>query len=132
MNLALLFSEPFNLPFFVAGLLSAAIWVIHTFMGGLAVVQPLLSAEFESVAKYTQYYCWHVVTIVLFAMAAAFVYSAFRSDANDLGWAMTSLAGAFALWGLLLPPLVKHTYAQLPQGWLFIPVTVLGVWGLLT
>lgn len=128
MNLTLLFSEPLNLPFLIAGILSAIIWAVHTFAGGSAVARPLLEAKLESTAKYTQYYCWHVVTIVLFVMASAFTYSAFR--ASDLGWVMTLLGGAFALWGLLLPPFVRQSYLQLPQGWLFVPVTVLGLWGL--
>lgn len=100
MNLTLLLSEPLNLPFLIAGILSAIIWAIHTFAGGSAVVRPLLEAKLESTAKYTQYYCWHVVTIVLFVMASAFTYSAFR--ASDLGWVMTLLGGAPGLVDLRL------------------------------
>ena len=122
------FSEPVNLPFLVAGIVSAIIWAIHTFVGGPEVARPLLEAKLGNTVKYTQYYCWHLVTIVLFVMASAFMYSAFR--VSDLGWVMTLLGGAFALWGLLLPPFVKQSYLQLPQGWLFVPVTAFGLCGL--
>ena len=124
--------ESLNIPFLAAGILSFAIWGIHTFAGGAAIARPLLAVELDSVVKYTQYYCWHIVTIVLLAVALAFTYSAFRTDANDLGWVMTVLAAAFALWGLLLPPFVRQAYSQLPQGWLFVPVALLGLWGLLS
>lgn len=122
------FLEPVNLPFLVAGIVSVVVWAIHTFVGGSKVARPLLEAKLGNTVKYTQYYCWHLVTIVLFMMASAFVYSAFR--ASDLGWVMTLLGGAFALWGLLLPPFVKQSYLNLPQGWLFVPVTAFGLWGL--
>ena len=32
---------------------------------------------------------------------------------------MTGLAGAFCIWGLVLPIMAKQTYKNLPQGWLF-------------
>ena len=121
-----------NLFFAAAGVLSACIFLLHTFVGGTQIARPLLEVEgLKDGPKYTQYYCWHLVTIVLFALAAAFIISAVYAQASELALLSSVLALAFAVLGIALAPAVKQSYRVLPQGWLFAPVAVLGFLGII-
>lgn len=110
--------------------LSAVVCLIHTFAGGRIIAVPLLKArDLHPVPKYVTYYCWHIVTIVLAMIAVMFAIAGFRTESLDLGWAATALTAAFCLLGLAVPPLKKQKYTHMPQGWLFLPVVVLGILG---
>ncbi|MGB0506323.1 MAG: hypothetical protein ACPGGK_09010 [Pikeienuella sp.] len=118
--------------FIAAGVLSAAITAIHIFAGGADVAQPLLATrEMDRTVKYTVYYCWHLVSFSLALMAAGFIASGAFGASDDLAILMTALAVGFTLWGLILPPRVGQSYKEMPQGWLFLPVAVCGLAGLL-
>ena len=115
-----------------AGGASGALCLIHVFAGGRHIVGPLLGArDLHDVPKYTQYYCWHLVTIVLAAMSLAFIYSAIGTGAQDVAMVMGVIAAAFAVFGLLIVPIMQQSYRQMPQGWLFVPVALLGIAGAL-
>ncbi|GAB2186783.1 hypothetical protein [Roseibium sp. LAB1] len=113
--------------------LSAAVCLIHTFAGGRTIAVPLLNAaDLHPVPKYVAYYCWHIVTIVLAMIAVMFALAGTRAESLDLGWVATALTASFCLLGLAVPPLKKQKYSQMPQGWLFLPIVVLGVLGVLS
>jgi len=113
--------------------LSAAVCLIHTFAGGRTIAAPLLKAQdLKPVPKYVTYYCWHIVTIVLAMIAGMFAVAGLRAESLDLGLTATALTAAFCLLGLAVPPLKKQKYTHMPQGWLFLPVAVLGVLGILS
>lgn len=118
-----------NTPFLVAAALSVAVCLIHTFAGGRTIAVPLLKADLHPVPKYVTYYCWHIVTIVLAAIAVMYAFAGMRADSLDLGWVATVLVAAFCLLGLAVPPLKKQKYSQMPQGWLFLPIAILGITG---
>lgn len=114
----------------MAGAGSAIICAIHVFAGGPTCAKPLLEArDIGSVAKYTNYYCWHVVSIALGVMAVMFAWAGLEPAQSGLGVVATMSATSFALWGLVLPKRVGQTYLDMPQGWLFLPIAVLGVFG---
>ena len=49
-------------------------FAVHTFFGGAFVTRPLLADKsLPRAAKWLAYYCWHVVTLLLLALAIAFV-----------------------------------------------------------
>lgn len=119
-----------NMLILLAGGASGIICLIHVFAGGRHIARPLLGArDLHDVPKYTQYYCWHLVTIVLAAMSLAFLYAAFSAGARDVAMVMGVIAAAFAVFGLLIVPITKQSYRQMPQGWLFLPVALLGIAG---
>ena len=98
-----------NLLLLIAGVLCGIVCLIHAIAGIKTVAKPLLKAtDLEDVAKYTRYYCWHIVTIVLAAMTLAFVRSAHHPASQDLAWLATALAVAFSVWGIILPPAAKQ------------------------
>ena len=81
--------------------------------------------------KWTQFYCWHLVTITLAAMALGLGYAAFVPTAADLATMIALLAATFGLFGLILPPRIGQRYAEMPQGFLLLPVGVLALVGVL-
>ena len=119
-----------NVLLMIAGFLSGLTFLIHTFLGGRDIAGPLLSAtDLKPVPKYVSYYCWHIATIVLAAMAVMYALAALFPQSWELGWMATGLALAFCLLGLALPPLKKQSYKAMPQGWLFLPIALLGIAG---
>lgn len=111
--------------------LSALTCGAHVFAGGPSVARPVLADDaLDPVVKYTVYYCWHLVTLVLVAMPAGFALGALRPGSQDVAAVMTALSGAFTLWNVALIAWRYRQPWQLPQWTLFGPITVLGALGL--
>lgn len=115
----------------LAAALSAAICLIHIFAGGKQIAAPLRATEaLHPVVRDTNYLCWHLTTAGIAAIALAFTLATLT--ANPAYAVMgTILSGAFAATGLWLVPRIGQPYRHMPQGWLFVPATLLGLWGLL-
>lgn len=114
-----------------AAALSLSIAALHTFVGSRTDVRPLLESNLAEPAKSTLYLCWHLVTIVLFAVAALFAWSAADSRTLLPGVIATTLCGCFALWGSIAALIRRRSMLrELPQGWLFILPTIAGLFGL--
>lgn len=123
-----------NYYFLGAAVLSFTWTAVHIILGGKQIARPLLdSKELHPTAKYVQYYCWHLVSLKIFALGAAFLYSALypTEHTQALSVFAIALATGFAVLGIALVPLVRQTYKDMPQGWLFVPVAVLGILGVL-
>jgi uncharacterized membrane protein YjjP (DUF1212 family) len=120
-----------NLWFLSAAILSTGICALHVIMGGREAARPLLATtELDRVAKFTNYYCWHLVTIAIALMAAAFAFAS-RPGANaDTAIFASAAAIIFALWSVVM--IVQHKLSPLQFGqWaLFLPVGFLGAAGL--
>ena len=116
---------------FGATVLSLLTFGAHVFAGGPAVARPLLrSKDLDPIARYTNFYCWHLVSIMLAAMVAGFALGAFRPASHELAVLMTVLAGSFCVWSVVLIVWKHRRPLDLPQWALFLPITVLGVLGL--
>jgi len=119
-----------NIALAIAALFSLLTWGIHTFVGGPSTVKPLLASKMDPVAKYTNYYCWHMVTLVLLAMAGGFGYAAVAPGGRDVAVLFTLLSASFAVWSLALVVRSKRRAIELPQWMLFIAITVPAVVGI--
>ncbi|MEL7542898.1 MAG: hypothetical protein AAGJ70_03905 [Pseudomonadota bacterium] len=120
-----------NLWLCVASLLSLAICLLHVFAGGRVAAQPLLASEdLGFVAKQTNYYCWHLVTLAIAAIGLALGYVAWSPEAVELGWFAVGLAASFAVWSFVLGSMRGRAYLALPQWMLFLAVVVPGVIGM--
>jgi hypothetical protein len=59
--------------FWAAAASSLVTFAVHTFVGSAFVAKPLLSDQsLPKASKWLAYYCWHIVTLLLLAIAAAF------------------------------------------------------------
>jgi len=117
----------------VTSVLTLSVATLHLWLGGREVARPLLSTEgLLPVVRYTTYYCWHLVTIVLYMMAIGFGASAFLSGSRLLVAFLAVTAAAFSLWGFALVAIHRRSLAELPQGLLFLPVAVFGAFAALS
>ncbi len=120
-----------NLWLACAAAIAAATTLIHASLGGQHVARPLLAAEkLHSAPKFTLYYCWHLVTIVLAALALAFALASAGYASRDLAVFATVGAGLFGLWNLAMIALFRLRPAHFPQWTLFAPMAACGALGL--
>lgn len=124
-----------NIWFLAAGIASFAVCLTHIIVGGRFAARPLLDTQaLTPTAKYTNYYCWHIVSIVIAGLGIMFLCAASRLEFTLLAWPATVFASLFCLWNIALYfGARKHfkVWYQLPQWLLFAPVAVLGWTGLI-
>ncbi|MEM7078522.1 MAG: hypothetical protein AAF513_07840 [Pseudomonadota bacterium] len=116
---------------YVAAALAAFTAVVHVLGGGRSAARPLLDSALADEPKYTNYYCWHMVSIIIAFMAACFALSAARLASIDLAIGATLLAVLFAAWSLLLIVWKRQPVMRLPQWILFLPIALTGALGVL-
>ncbi|MFL4470251.1 hypothetical protein ACERZ8_10325 [Tateyamaria armeniaca] len=118
-------------PFLVAAGALAALWLlVHVFVGGRQIAQPLVAATaLDPLVRHTQYLCWHFTTVAIACMSGFLLWAAYS---GDLAYAVagTVLALGFFTVGVGLVLYLKDSHIRLPQGWLFLPVALLGILGL--
>ena len=120
-----------NMWMIAAAFFSLVATAAHIFLGGQEIARPLLaSKDLNDVAKFTNYYCWHIATIVLTTMTALYVYAA-TTGATDMAVLATLLAAIFLVWSLVLIGWKRLDLIRFPQWMLFLPVTVTGIIALL-
>jgi len=119
------------LAFALAAALSTAWFLVHLFLGGKQIARPLLdNTTLAPIVRDTQYLCWHLTTAGIAVQAILFAL-AIVLNTPAYAVAGTLLAASFAVTGIAIPPAVGQRFKAMPQGWLFVPVAVLGVIGLL-
>ena len=120
-----------NLWLAAAAVIAALTTLIHAWLGGREIAAPLLAAErLRNVPKYTMYYCWHLVTIILAGQALAFALAASGHASRDLAIFATAGAALFAAWSLGMIGGFRLRPAHFPQWALFTPMTACGALGL--
>ncbi|MEM8789608.1 MAG: hypothetical protein AAGE76_15215 [Pseudomonadota bacterium] len=118
-------------PFIWAAMGLAGLWfLVHVFVGGRQVARPLAQAEdLPVLVRETQYLCWHFTSVAIAGMAV-FFGAALVTGAAAYALAATVLAAAFAVVGIGIVAARGGRHLTFPQGWLFVPVAVLGLLGL--
>ncbi|MAC90763.1 hypothetical protein [Maricaulis sp.] len=112
----------------LASLSALITFLIHTFAGGPVVARPLLAdTHLPPASKWLNYYCWHITTVLLAAMALAFAataldarFAAFPYLLGPLALCLSGLSAAIAI-KAGMPPL------RLPSTSLFALTGLLGI-----
>ncbi|MEP5730430.1 MAG: hypothetical protein ABJL67_13800 [Sulfitobacter sp.] len=121
-----------NITFALGAGVFGLIFALHLFAGGQSIAKPLLDqTNLNPVVRLTHYYCWHIVTISLAQLALLFGWAAIAPNAYPLALIGTATALAFSIWGLALVVATRQKFRHMPQGFLFLPVALLGLAGLL-
>lgn len=110
-----------------AGLVSLLTAFTHLFAGGRFIARPLLQSSLSRTVRATHYFCWHMVTLLLFAMAAAFGLAASAQQHHPLAFAATSLAAAFFVLNATWLTAWRVGPLRMPQWAFFLMITVLGI-----
>lgn len=120
-----------NTSLIIAGLLALSVCLLHVFIGGREIVRPFLAVEhLAPVPRYTMYFCWHLVSLSLAGMAAAFFVAARSGGAGALAGFATLGAASFAVLNFAMNARLGLSFVQHPQGFLFVPVAAFGAAGL--
>ena len=120
-----------NAGFAAASVLALATFAVHTFVGGIYVVRPLLAVEgLTRASRWLNYYCWHMTTLTLIVMAAMFAYAAWEPAGRGFGVLFTVMAAAFSV--LCIAVALKGSVRphRFPPTSLFAAVAAAGLWGL--
>ena len=79
--------------FTAAAVAALVTFCVHTFVGGRVVATPLLADQsLPRASKWLNYYCWHITTIQIFAMAYAFAHMVITGPNIELAVFVSSLA----------------------------------------
>jgi hypothetical protein len=125
-------AEAVNGYFLLAGVASLAVFATHTFVGGRLFARPLLAADgLHRVVRLTLYYCWHLVTLMLAVMSAAFLFAGWFAQHVALAAAFTMLAAGCSAVSLAIIVHHRAPLLRMPQWAFFAVVALLGVIGLL-
>ena len=120
-----------NWGFAAASAIALLTFGVHTFVGGVFVVRPLLAArDLTPASRWLNYYCWHLVTVVLLFMAAGFAWAAGQPTAADLATMLTAMSVVFSplcAWVALKGRIAPWRF---PATTLFLLVAVAGLVGL--
>ena len=120
-----------NIQFCLAGLLALVWLVVHLSVGGREVARPLRNAvELEPLVRDVQYLCWHFTSVSIAAISS-FFWLAILLEEHAYAVAGTLLASGFSLVGIGVIEAIGQKHTRAPQGWLFVPIALLGAWGLL-
>ena len=121
-----------NIWLVIASILSALVCLLHIFGGGPTTVPDLIkrSKTRGEVGRFTAYYAWHLVTIVLAAQALAFWMAAQVNGARELAMFATYGALIFAVWSLAMIAIFRLKPMHYPQWLLFLPIGFIGLAGL--
>lgn len=120
-----------NYLYAAAAIISAVWFGVHLFLGGREIAKPLRqSSDLDPLVRDTQYLCWHFTTVSIAAMLL-FFWLAYFLGQQPYAVAGTILSAGFTLTGVGLVVAIRQSHWKVPQGWLFAPITALGLWGLL-
>lgn len=104
---------------------------VHAVMGGREVAGPLgRSAMLDPVVRAVALMCWHFTTVAILAMALCYAAGAIGWGAAPV-WLAVAMSVAFAVIGVAMAVRDEVSLAKAPQGPLFLPPALLGIWSLL-
>lgn len=100
---------------------------VHTFVGGIYVVRPLLADKvLNRTSKWLNYYCWHITTILILAMCATYAYTAFNLENSELVVLVTGLAACNAVLSVAVALKGNINPLRFPSTSLFALTAILG------
>jgi hypothetical protein len=119
-----------NVGFASASFLALATLVVHTAVGGIYVVRPLLAVDgLTRASRWLSYYCWHMTTVTLVTTTAMFAYAACRPEAHPFGVLFTGLAAVFSALSVAVAVRGGVQPYRFPSTTLFAAIAAAGVWG---
>ncbi|MGF1465520.1 MAG: hypothetical protein ACFCGT_05245 [Sandaracinaceae bacterium] len=119
------------------GALTLALFLIHVTAGERGCARPMLAADYDAVARWTMYACWHAVSAQLLLGGGALLWAGV-ADAPLVGRVLVAAvssvhlvyAGLFG--ALILRSRLERGWLKLGQWMAFLPLGVVGWWSVLS
>lgn len=122
-----------NLGFAAAASIAAVTLGVHVHIGGVHVARSLLAArDLTRDSRWMNYYCWHITTMVIVAMAVTFAIASLGSGARSAAALLTLLAASFSILCLAVALKAKAPPFRFPAMTLFALIAVAGARGLVS
>ncbi len=113
---------------FIGAFLGAVTFAVHFFVGGKYVATPLLNSTcLPPASKWLNYFCWHVVSVLLLLEIAAFAWTATHPPGVELVIFLTALNISAALLSITAAILGKIAPWKFPSSTLFTLLSITGV-----
>ncbi|MFN0045689.1 MAG: hypothetical protein ACKVOS_04410 [Sphingorhabdus sp.] len=121
-----------SLWFWIAAAIAATTFYVHVFIGGPRVASPLLADEkLPKASKWLNYYCWHIVSILLAAMAVSFAFVAIGWATPQVAMLLGSLSLLFSLLSILVAVKGEINPLRFPSTTLFALIGITSLVGTL-
>ncbi len=115
-----------------AAAMAGVTFFVHTFIGGKFVARPLLAdGALPKASKWLNYYCWHITTLVIVALAIAFCWLAVAPNSPAIA-ALSLLTAAFSALSAGVATKGGVHPLRFPSTSLFAAVSILGWCAFLT
>jgi len=115
-----------------ASVMSIITFMVHTFIGGPVVAEPLLkNTDLPKASKWLNYYTWHVTTIFTFTMGGAYAYVALNPDKPELVVFLTVVTAALSILSAAVALKGNINPFRFPSTSLFATVSLLGLIGIM-
>jgi len=111
-----------------AVVMSFVTFLVHTFIGGSKVAEPLLKdTSLPPASRWLNYYCWHVTTIYTFLMGWGYAYVALNPDRPELVIFLSILNTALSVLSYAVATKGNINPFRFPSTSLFASVSILGI-----
>ncbi len=115
-----------------AAVAASITFCVHFFVGGVYVAQPLLAdTHLPKASKWLNYYCWHVVSILLLTVPGAYAYAALVPGQFALAAYVTLLAALASALSAMVALKGRINPFRFPSTSLLAIVAALGLAGLM-
>lgn len=115
----------------LAAAVAGSAFLVHTFVGQAHAVRPLLAvANLPPASRWLNFLCWHIATLLLFAMTVVLALGAAGHMSADALWLVGLLALGISGLSILATRLGGIHPLRFPSTWLLGAVGVLTLWGL--
>ena len=114
-----------------AAAISLLWFFVHFILGGREVARPLRAGgDLPKLVRALSWLCWHFTSLLILALAVIFAAST-QTGGDALLWTGTLLAAAMTAIGIYAARLFDQPFTIMPQGWLFLPIALLGAGALI-
>ncbi|MTI15638.1 hypothetical protein E1162_00100 [Rhodobacteraceae bacterium RKSG542] len=116
---------------FSAGVLSLLLDLVHVFLGGPEIHNPVLASNFDPVLKAVLSVVWHGITVVLLVNGALLITAAFkRTLALGVAWTVIAQYTGFSLLFIAYGALRLDSLMDMPQWISFLVIVLVACMGL--
>lgn len=107
-------------------------FLVHWQVGGIYASRPLLAAkDITDASRWLNYFCWHIVTILLLIMTGVLALGAFERVSNDAIAIVALIAGSISLLSVAVTIRAGIQPHRFPASYLLASVAALSLAGIL-